>query len=168
MDLGLVCHVNCCRESFFAACTVDVTVCFIRQTVSLSPLASYEARGERLTVRWNYRHCVCTTPQTEDYTAWAVAMVRTMLSAATTAQFLCLAAAPRDRASNTRDWPFGADHTISRRTPDPSSRPSDPFLHLEGPQTRDSFLILQHSFMHSMFFDTSTLFHAFYCSAPAA
>ena len=33
---------------------------------------------------------------------------------------------------NTRDWPFGADHTISRRTPDPSSRPSDPFLHLEG------------------------------------
>ena len=59
-------------------------------------------------------------------------MVRTMLSATTTAQFLCLAAAPRDRASNTRDWPFGADHTISRRTPDPSSRPSDPFLHLEG------------------------------------
>jgi len=34
--------------------------------------------------------------QTEDYTAWAVEMVRTMLSAATTAQFLCLAAAPRD------------------------------------------------------------------------
>ena len=30
-------------------------------------------------------------------------MVRTMLSAATTAQFLCFAAAPRDRASNTRD-----------------------------------------------------------------
>jgi hypothetical protein len=59
-------------------------------------------------------------------------MVRTMLSAATTAQFLCLAASPRDRASNTRDWPFGANHTISRRTPDPSSRPSDPFLHLEG------------------------------------
>ena len=48
-------------------------------------------------------------------------MVRTMLSAATTAQFLCLAVAPRDRASNTREWPFGADHTISRRTPDPSS-----------------------------------------------
>ena len=59
-------------------------------------------------------------------------MVRTMLSAATTAQFLCLAASPRDRASNTRDWPLGANHTISRRTPDPSSRPSDPFLHLEG------------------------------------
>jgi len=27
---------------------------------------------------------------------------------------------------------FDADHTISRRAPDPSSRPSDPFLHLEG------------------------------------
>jgi len=58
-------------------------------------------------------------------------MVRTMLGAATTAQFLCLAAAPRDRVS-PRDWPFGADHTISRQTPDPSSRPSVPFLHLEG------------------------------------
>ena len=78
-----------------------------------------------------------TIPQTEDYTAWAVAMVRTMLNAATTAQFLCLAPAPRDRASNTRDWPFGADHTISRRTPDPSSRPSNPFLHLEGRDPRN-------------------------------
>jgi len=83
-------------------------------------------------LQWNYRHCVCTTPQTEDFTTWAVEIVRTMLSAATTAQFFCLAVVPRDRASNTRDWPFGADHTISRRTPDPSSRPSNPFLHLEG------------------------------------
>ena len=83
-------------------------------------------------VQTQFLDCVGTTPQTEDYTAWAVAMVRTMLSAATTAQFLCLADAPRDRASNTRDWPFGADHTISRRTPDPSSRPSNPFLHLES------------------------------------
>jgi len=59
-------------------------------------------------------------------------MVRTMLSVATTAQFLCLAAATRDRASHTRDWPFGADHTISKQTPDPSSRPSDLSFHLEG------------------------------------
>jgi len=50
-----------------------------------------------------------------------------MLSAATTAQFLCLAAAPRDRASNTRDWPFEADHTISRRAPEPTPfEPSRP------------------------------------------
>jgi len=57
-------------------------------------------------------------------------------------QFLCLAAAPQlssfasqlrpATAPQTLDWPFGADHTISKRTPDPSSRPSDPFLHLEG------------------------------------
>ena len=40
-------------------------------------------------------------------------MVRTILSEVTTAQFLYLAATPH------------------RRTPDPSSRPSDPFLHLE-------------------------------------
>jgi len=92
----------------------------------------WHGKGCNFQVSWNYRHCVCTTPRTEDYTAWAVAMVRTMLSAATTVQFLCLAGAPRDRASNTCDWPFGTDHTISRRTPDPSSRPPEPFLHLDG------------------------------------